>query len=90
MTNDIVPLDGNAAAGALGSVFAFDVTMAVITCAHCGASGPFAELRLFGSAGAMVLRCRRCDGVNARLLETDRVTNVDFSGILRIQVSRPG
>jgi len=90
MIDDPMALDGNAAAGALGSLLAFDVTMAVITCAHCGASGPFVELRFFGSPGAMVLRCRRCDAVNARLLETGRVTNLDLSGILRIQISRPG
>lgn len=88
MSEDAVALDGNAAAGALGSLFAFDVTTAVICCAHCGASGPLAELRFFGSPSAMVLRCRHCDAVNVRLLETGRTTNVDFSGTIRIEISR--
>ena len=81
-------LDGNAAAGALGSLFAFDVTMATIYCANCDSSGPLAELRFFGSPLAMVLRCRWCEAVNLRLLETGRTTNIDFSGTARIEFMR--
>jgi len=81
-------LDGNAAAGALGSLFAFDVTMAVVHCGNCGASGPLAELRFFGSPRAMALRCRHCDAVNIRFLETDRAINLDLAGAARIGISR--
>ena len=34
------PFDGNAAAGDLSDVFAFDVTMARTTCAVCGDTRP--------------------------------------------------
>lgn len=87
MSGGAMGLDGNAAAGSLGSLFAFDVTMAVVHCGTCGVSGPLAELRFFGSPQAMVLRCRHCDAVNIRFLETDRATNLDLAGTARIEVS---
>lgn len=88
MSDDAAALDGNAAAGTLGSLFAFDVTTAIVRCGSCDASGPLAELRLFGAPQAMVLRCRRCDAVNIRLLETARATNLDLSGAARIELVR--
>lgn len=88
MSDDAMILDGNAAAGSLGSLFAFDVTMAVVHCGTCGASGPLAELRFFGSPQAMVLRCRHCGAVNIRFLETDRATSLDLAGTARIELSR--
>ena len=88
MIDDSMVLDGNAAAGALGALFAFDVTTAIVRCGHCDASGPLAELRFYGSPHAMVLRCRTCGEVNIRLLETDRAVNLDLSGTVRIEVGR--
>jgi hypothetical protein len=81
-------LDGNAAAGALQALFAFDVTVAIVRCGNCGVSGPLAELRFYGSPHAMVLRCGTCGEVNIRLLETDRTINLDLSGAARIDVVR--
>jgi hypothetical protein len=88
MNDDAMVLDGNAAAGALESLFAFDVTMAIVRCGECSASEPLAELRFFGSPQAMVLRCRHCDAVNIRLLETDRTINLDLAGTARIEIGR--
>lgn len=84
---DPIALDGNAAAGPLKALFAFDATTAIVRCRHCDAFGPLAELRLYGSPGAMVLRCRTCGEVNIRLLETDRTINLDLSGAERIKVA---
>jgi hypothetical protein len=88
MTEDATALDGNAAAGALEVLFAFDVTTAIVRCGSCDASRPVAELRFYGSPRAMVLRCRTCGAVNLRLLETDQATNLDLSGAARIEVGR--
>ena len=88
MIEDSMVLDGNAAAGALGSLFAFDVTTAIVRCGNCDASGPLAELRFYGSPQAMVLRCRTCGEVNVRLLETDRTVNLDLRGAVRIEIGR--
>ena len=88
MSDDVMVLDGNAAAGALGSVFAFDATTAIVRCGNCHASGPLAELRFYGSPQAMVLRCRNCGEVNLRLLETESSINLDLRGAARIDISR--
>ena len=89
MTEDIVALDGNAAAGRLGQLFAFDVTVALITCGGCGKDGPLAELRLYGPGAGLVLRCPECDAVLIRMLETERWTSFDLSGAARITI-QPG
>jgi hypothetical protein len=86
MTEDMIPLDGNAAAGRLNQVFAFDATLAVVTCRYCDNSGPLAKLQLYGGETGMVLRCRRCEGVNIRLLQTDRAINLDLSGASRLTI----
>ncbi len=86
MSRDLAPLDGNAAAGALGRLLAFEVTVARTTCGCCGHEGPLAELRLYGRGAGIVLRCPRCDAVNIRLLEAPRFTNLDLSGLARISM----
>jgi hypothetical protein len=88
MSDDVMVLDGNAAAGALGSLFAFDVTTAIVRCGSCDASGPLAELKFYGSPQAMVLRCRNCGEVNVRLLETGSTINLDLRGAARIDIGR--
>lgn len=90
MIEDIVPLDGNAAAGQLGQFFTFDVTLATITCGNCAFEGPLAKLRLYGRDAAIVLRCRQCDAVNIRTLETGRSANLDLSGTARISIQIAG
>jgi hypothetical protein len=88
MIEDMIPLDGNAAAGRLDQVFAFDATLAIITCRFCARAGPLAELQLYGREAGLVLRCRRCEAVNIRMLETDRDTNLDLSGVSRITIRK--
>ena len=60
------PFDGNASAGSLADVFAFDTTMAVTTCATCGDTRPLAELHTYMWAPGMVLRCATCEAVQIR------------------------
>ena len=86
MIEDFVPLDGNAAAGRLGQFFTFDVTLVTITCGDCAYEGPLAERRIYGRDAAIVLRCRHCDTVNVRMLETGSSVNLDLSGTARISI----
>jgi hypothetical protein len=86
MTRDFVPLDGNAAAGRIGQLFAFDVTRAIVNCGGCQHQGPFAELVLFGGGAGLILRCRQCGEVNIRMLETGQVSHFDLSGVTRISI----
>ena len=61
------PLDGNAAAGDLADVFAFDVTTAMVTCAVCRHTQAVATLRTYLRVPGMVLRCASCDAVASPL-----------------------
>jgi hypothetical protein len=60
-------LDGNAAAGDLEQIFAFEVTTAVGTCANCGAIGAVGSTNVYAQAPGIVVRCPACQGVLIRL-----------------------
>ena len=60
-------LDGNAAAGELEQIFAFEVTSAVGTCANCGAVGAVGGTSVYSQAPGIVIRCPACQGVLIRL-----------------------
>ena len=83
---DIAPLDGNAIAGTLAEMFAFNVTMAVTTCAHCQATRPMAEMRAYVRAPGIVLRCPSCGGVQLRLVQSSERAWLDLRGIEVLQI----
>jgi hypothetical protein len=83
---DTSPLDGNATAGALGELFAFNVTLAVSTCAHCRDTRPIAELRAYVRAPGMVLRCPSCGGVQLRLVQSPERAWLDVQGIRVLEI----
>jgi hypothetical protein len=56
-------LDGNAIAGQLFEEFGREMTTASGACAHCGAVGQVAELRVYSRAPGSVVRCPSCGGV---------------------------
>ena len=64
---DELKLDGNAAAGTLEQIFAFEVTTAVGTCANCGAVGPLGGTNVYSQAPGMVARCAVCHEVLIRI-----------------------
>ena len=74
------PLDGNAAAGLLREVFAFDATSAVLTCGGCGATAQVGSTRLFGSSMGAVLRCIHCDTAMLRVAHTPIGLWLDMQG----------
>lgn len=84
--HDIVPLDGNAAAGRLMDVFAVDMTGAIVMCEGCGRESALATLALYGGAVGLVLRCPRCDAVNLRVSNTGRSIRIDLRGASRISI----
>jgi Family of unknown function (DUF6510) len=79
-------LDGNAAAGTLGDLFAFDATTAVSTCATCGDTRLVAELLAFMDAPGMVLRCATCSAVQLRLVRSGDRAWVDLRGIRVLEI----
>lgn len=80
-------LDGNAAAGPLSEVFAFDITGATGRCAGCGHTTALAQVRLYTRAPGLVARCTRCDGVLLRLVEGADRTWLDLRGLAYLEVT---
>ena len=73
-------LDGNAAAGVLGQIFATEMTVARATCAGCGVEGALGAARLYRGAGG-VLRCAGCGAVLLRVVSARGRTFVELTGI---------
>jgi hypothetical protein len=73
-------VDGNGAASAFEEIFGIDLTTAIVTCAGCHASAPFAEQRAFLGGPGTVLRCPGCDHLLARVVETPTELWLEMSG----------
>ena len=84
-----VPLDGNTMAGALGELFAVDVSAAVVECAGCGHTGVVAEVVVYADAPGMVARCPQCSGVLMRLVRSARSAWLDLGGVVCLRLNMP-
>ena len=73
-------LDGNAIAGMLFDYFGDDMTSAAGSCAHCGAFGQIAELRVYLRAPGAVARCRACGNVVIVLVDVRGGVRLDLGG----------
>jgi hypothetical protein len=73
-------LDGNAAAGLLSEVFAFEATAARTTCVGCARTMPMGELRLYAIELGAILRCPSCDEAVVRVARTPRGLWLDLKG----------
>jgi len=83
-------LDGNAAAGALRQVFAFDVTSADVVCAGCGNACCIGELRLYGLPMGHILRCPHCDAALIRIMALERACWLDMPQVRSLRISVRG
>ena len=79
-------LDGNAAAGLLGAIFPFEMTLAVAVCDHCGAVGHVAELTVFAHAPGLVARCPGCEAVLLRVVEGPGRYWLDLRGLRSLEL----
>jgi hypothetical protein len=80
-------LDGNAAAGILGEVFAAEMTTAEATCAGCGAVNVLARAHLYAQAPGLVLRCPACTAVLFCVVRfPDGGLVVDLTGLRRLHI----
>jgi hypothetical protein len=80
-------LDGNAAAGTLGEVFAVELTTALATCEGCGRSSAVAELMLYGGGLGVVLRCPGCAAAMIRLARTPAGHHFDMRGVALLRIA---
>jgi Family of unknown function (DUF6510) len=88
--DDELRLDGNAAAGLLAELFAFEVTTAATTCDGCGRTSPLGALHLYCREMGAVLRCPLCSGLMMVVTRLDGVTRIDLRGVRVLRVIRPG
>jgi hypothetical protein len=91
-TIDDLRLDGNAAAGLLGELFAFEITTATAVCDGCDRASPIGALPLYGHQMGSVLRCPACDQVLLALTRPHDEWWLDLRGvrITRIAVTDAG
>jgi hypothetical protein len=80
-TLDSGTLDGNAIGGLLIEVFGAEMTMAVATCASCGAARVVAELAVYEHGLGTVVRCRSCEAVLMAFVRRRGVICVDLEGL---------
>jgi hypothetical protein len=79
-------LDGNAAAGILSEVFAAEMTVALGTCASCGATKPLGAVQVYAQAPGTVLRCPSCTAMLMCIVRLPDGFVVDMSGMRRIRI----
>ena len=84
---DALMLDGNAIAGPLRDVFAVEMTTALGTCAHCGATAPLGAVHVYRGAG-FVLRCPHCDNVLATLVGSESDVRIALRGLRTLKIQR--
>jgi hypothetical protein len=84
MNSSMNYVDGNAAAGELNRIFAFDITAAEGQCTLCGARGHFAEAHLYVNCPGIVARCASCGHVLLRLVNAGGRLLLDMRGMTHL------
>ena len=87
MTSDEQHLDGNAAGGVLGQIFAVEMTMAEVTCSNCSAVGPIGAALIYAMAMGMIIRCPGCGEALIRIAHGPQRLWIDFSGTRLMQLA---
>jgi hypothetical protein len=81
------PVDGNAIAGALGELFAGDISVAVVECSGCGRTAAVAEVVVYVDGPGTVARCRGCEQVLFRLVRSETRCWFDMRGVACLRVN---
>lgn len=83
-------LDGNAAAGVLGEVFAAEMTTASCRCPECGRRSAVGALHLYGGAIGSVLRCPSCEALVLAITSGPAGWFVELRGIVHVPRASAG
>jgi hypothetical protein len=86
-TVDDLRLDGNAAAGLLGELFAFEITTATTICDGCGRASQVGALLLYGYQMGAVLRCPGCGQVMIVVTSTHDERWLDLHGVRTMRIA---
>ena len=79
-------LDGNAAAGVLGEIFPFEMTIAQTTCVRCGSISRVGALTVYMHNMGTVLRCIGCENVLIRVVRGPGRYWLDLKGVKYLQI----
>jgi hypothetical protein len=79
-------LDGNAAAGVLREVFAFEMTTAEIACVRCGSTGRVGGQMAYMHGMGVVVRCASCDNALIRVARGGGRCWLDLQGVKYLQI----
>ena len=79
-------LDGNAAAGELSKVFAFDITTATGRCAECGTTRCLAEAHIYMDGPGLVARCPACEHILFRKVNAREHAFLDVRGMIYLRL----
>jgi hypothetical protein len=82
-------LDGNAIGGLLGQVFVAEMTVAVSTCAACGAVREVGELHVYANVPGTVVRCPGCEAILMRVTRGSGRLWLDLRGISCLELRAP-
>ena len=84
-------LDGNAAGGILGEVFAFEMSSARAACVNCGATGEVGAQMAYVTEIGTVVRCSSCDNALIRVVRQDDGPGrywLDLKGVEYLQLQQ--
>jgi phage FluMu protein Com len=87
MDTDERRLDGNAIAGMLGELLPFEMTMAHIRCANCGAVEPLGAEMVYMDAPGMVMRCVHCENVLLTMVHGEGRSWIEMRGAMWLQIA---
>jgi len=82
-------LDGNAAAGILADVFAFDLTTATGVCAGCGSANEVGAFHAYCLEMGAILRCPGCGTAVIRMSRLGHGVWVDLGGLTVLRIAGP-
>jgi Family of unknown function (DUF6510) len=74
-------LDGNAAGGLLGEIFALETTAAEGACDSCGTVAHVGEAMVYVTEIGTTVRCTNCDNALIRVAQNPRGYFLDLRGI---------
>lgn len=86
MDEQDLKLDGNAAAGLLRELFAFELTTARGRCENCGAVAEVGAVSVYANAPGCVLRCPQCESVLMRIVSNAGRYWLDARGISWLEI----
>jgi Zn finger protein HypA/HybF involved in hydrogenase expression len=79
-------LDGNAAGGELGEVFAFEMTTAEAACASCGSARRVGAQMAYMHGMGTIVRCATCDSALIRVVHGRGRYWLDLRGVKYLQI----